>query len=159
MGDSVAIKELRMGLMQQCQSGAVSPSLSGLSQIWRGLLQSSLATAAYPWLLAQLSAVPQQQWAHDPVSTAVCVQLFHISGRVADLPEHLHLAYQALAVSTASKPASSMERQLFATLRQHSPEWQQNVLLDGFEMDAYWPAYKINIEVDGPHHRMACQHR
>ena len=133
MGDSAVTTELRMELFRQCQSESLSLSLSHLNQIWRGLWQSNVATTAYPWLLTQMSAVPQQHWARDPIATQVSVQLFHISGRVADMPQHLHLAYQALAASPARTPASHMERELFATLRQHSPDWQHNVMCHGFE--------------------------
>jgi len=79
------------------------------------------------------------------------IAVMHLSGEQHRMPHNL---VQALSLQPSQPVSSKFEREVQHIATTIIPDSQHNVYIDGFELDIYVPARKLNLEVDGPFHHL-----
>lgn len=86
-------------------------------------------------------------------ATIMAIQAFHLCRR--PVPDWLNKVYRKLMGKMEAEDTTTRhERRATAFLQMRHPELLivTEHFIDGFELDIYLPAKKINIELDGPYH-------
>lgn len=145
------IQIMQRKTVASCDLRSIHDSLYGLLE-----KDDSDSSALRETIVSQLQSLGEAV-AVEEVSVVTLTQSLHLSALVEKIPRWLSRRYEELLAGASSSilGSSETERRLVESLLRRLPsamKTEQSKLIDGFELDLYFPQQKYNLEVDGPQH-------